>query len=111
MKRPVCLALAAAFPLLVTVAVAKAPTELKDLIGARAPGAESEMQKRGYVDVKNNSWWKADTKTCVRVHVSQGRYSTITQMQPAVCQSASAAAKCPAGTPHYKLNKMPGCTL
>ena len=42
---------------LTTLAIAKTPGDVADLVGARAPGAESEMQNRGYVNVKNNTWW------------------------------------------------------
>lgn len=76
---------------------AKSPDDVADLVGARAPGAESEMQSRGYVDVGgNNTWWNADTKVCVRVHVSQGRYSAISQIKASACgQSGGKTSECP----------------
>ena len=58
-------AAAISFLAFTTVALAKPPADVADLVGARAPGAEIEMQNRGYVDVRNNNWWNDGTKTCV----------------------------------------------
>jgi hypothetical protein len=67
-------------------AFADTPDDIVDLLGARAPGAETQMQARGYVDVKgNNVWWNQQTGVCVRVHVSQGRYKTIDMLSPIDC--------------------------
>ncbi len=94
-----------------TLAGAKAPADIADLVGARAPGAESEMQSRGYVDIKNNTWWNEDTRTCVRVHVSQGKYSAITQVKSSACGQDSAAVQCPPDLSQADLYKHPGCSL
>ncbi len=84
-----CLALTAASP-----ALAKAPADIADLVGARAAGAESEMQARGYENVKNNIWLNAATGTCVKVSVSQGKYKAIAQQKASVCgQSGAMKAK------------------
>ncbi len=68
-------------------AYAKTPGSLSDLVGARAPGAESEMQSRGYKmeTFKNGGqyWWNGDT--CVRVVVSQGRYASIDKADAGDC--------------------------
>lgn len=48
---------AAALMSLPTATLAKSPADIADLVGARAPGAESEMQSRGYVDVRNRSFF------------------------------------------------------
>lgn len=77
--------LATVFALTALPALADTPDDILDLLGARAPGAESQMQARGYVDVKNNIWWNAKTGVCVRVHVSQGHYSTIDMLAPIDC--------------------------
>ncbi|MEP9390277.1 hypothetical protein [Mesorhizobium sp. KR9-304] len=66
-------------------ALADPPGDILDLLGARAPGAENQMQARGYVAVKNNDWWNEKTGVCVRVHVSQGRYQTIDMLSPIDC--------------------------
>ena len=105
---------AAALLALTTIALAKAPADVADLVGSRAPGAESEMQNRGYANVKNNTWWNAGTNTCVRVHVSQGKYSGITQVKPSACgqhSGGSAAVECPPDLSQADLYKHPGCSL
>ena len=95
-----------------TVAFAGSPSDIADLVGARAPGAESEMQARGYVDVKNNTWWNANTKTCVRVHVSQGNYSSITPVKASACgQESGSSPNCPPDLSQADLYKHPGCSL
>lgn len=94
-----------------TLAGARAPADIADLVGARAPGAESEMQSRGYVDIKNNTWWNEGTRTCVRVHVSQGNYSAITQVKSSACGQGSTAVKCPPDLSQADLYKHPGCSL
>lgn len=90
---------------------AKSPADIADLVGARAPGAESEMQTRGYVDVKNNTWWNDGTKTCVRVHVSQGKYASITQVKTSACGQGAATVVCPPDLSQADLASHPGCSL
>jgi hypothetical protein len=78
--------LAAALAFLALPALADTPDDIVDLLGARAPGAETQMQARGYADVGgNNTWWNATTGVCVKVHVSQGRYRTIDMAPAADC--------------------------
>jgi len=71
----------------VSPAVAKTPGSLSDLVGSRAPGAESQMQARGYKmeTFKNGGqyWWNGDT--CVRVVVSQGRYASVDKVDDGDC--------------------------
>lgn len=109
-KTLICLALSLTFA---TGTYAKSPSDVADLVGARAPGAESEMQSRGYVDVGgNNTWWNAGTKVCVRVHVSQGKYSAISQIKAAACgQSGGSKTQCPPDLSQADLYKHPGCSL
>lgn len=94
-------------------ALAKSPADIADLVGARAPGAESEMQTRGYQDVGgNNTWWNANTKTCVRVHVSQGHYQAISQIKASACgQGGGKTTECPPDLSQADLYKHPGCSL
>src|SRR5690349_1943252 len=92
-----------------SLAFAKAPADIADLVGSRAPGAESEMQARGYENVKNNTWWNGGTNTCVRVHVSQGKYSGITQVKPSACGQGTAAVECPPDLSQADLYQHPGC--
>lgn len=76
---------AAGFAMIALPALADTPDDVVDLLGARAPGAETQMQARGYVDVKNNMWWNDKTSVCVKVHVSQGRYSAIDEVGDGDC--------------------------
>ncbi|MEI2296665.1 hypothetical protein [Ensifer sp. MJa1] len=105
--------IASASILLPTATLAKSPADIADLVGARAPGAESEMQSRGYVDVGgNNTWWNDGTKTCVRVHVSQGHYSAISQIKLSACgQAGGKTTECPPDLSQADLYKHPGCSL
>lgn len=97
----------------VTLANAKSPVDIADLVGARAAGAETQMQARGYADVGgNNTWWNAATKTCVRVHVSQGHYSAISQIKAAACgEAGGSTTQCPPDLSQADLYKHPGCSL
>jgi len=77
--------IAAGFVLLALPALADTPDDIVDLLGARAPGAETQMQARGYVDAKNNTWWNDKTDVCVKVHVSNGRYAGINEVSDGDC--------------------------
>jgi hypothetical protein len=77
--------IAAGFVLLALPALADTPDDIVDLLGARAPGAETQMQARGYVDIKNNIWWNDKTDVCVKVHVSNGHYTGIDEVSDADC--------------------------
>jgi hypothetical protein len=77
---------AAVLVLMALPARAEPPDDIIDLLGARAPGAESRMLARGYVDVGgNNIWWNGKTSVCVKVHVSQGRYAGIDEVADGDC--------------------------
>jgi len=77
--------IAAALVLMALPALADTPDDIVDLLGARAPGAETEMQARGYVDVRNNTWWNGRTDVCVKVRVSNGRYAAIDAVSDGDC--------------------------
>ncbi len=78
--------LAASLAAMAAPAFADPPDDIVDLLGAHAPGAESQMQARGYVDAAgNNIWWNQKTGVCAKVHVSQGRYQTIDVVTAADC--------------------------
>lgn len=86
-------------------AIAAAPGDIADLVGARAAGAESEMQARGYEDAGgNNTWWNAEKRTCVKVRVSNGRYSSIDSLSASACnQSAATSAPASGNVPQSAL--------
>ena len=66
-------------------ALADTPDDVVDLLGARAAGAETQMQKRGYADVKDNTWWNGKTSVCVKVQMSNGRYVRIDEVSDGDC--------------------------
>lgn len=74
----------------------------RDLQGARAPGAETQMQARGYRLEKTSGgaqfWWNERTRTCVRVVVWQGRYSTVTRASDGDCGKGGPSAGAVVGT-------------
>lgn len=98
------LALLSAIVCLSWPAFASPPQDIADLVGARAAGAESEMQARGYEDIRNNTWWNDATGACVRVHVSNGHYSRIDRLDPADCGQSNAASGSSGDVPQAALN-------
>jgi hypothetical protein len=66
---------------------------LKDLVGARAAGAESDMTARGYEflrtdeagDAKYGYWREKSTGKCVTVRTAEGRYESIVYAPAADC--------------------------
>lgn len=74
-------------------AQAQTPSSLNDLVGARAVGAEAQMQSRGYSLVKTEKgddrsytyWWNASSRQCVSVATMDGRYNSITSTPAPDC--------------------------
>lgn len=70
-------------------AAAKTPSDVSDLVGARAAGAETAMQSRGYEMAKTSGgaqyWWNRGTNTCVSVVVSNGRYASVNKADSSSC--------------------------
>ena len=73
----------------VSPVAAKPPSDVSDLVGARAPGGESEMQGRGYTMEKSSGggqyWWNSATKTCARIVVANGRYASVDKTDASDC--------------------------
>lgn len=75
-------------------AQAQAPSELSDLVGARAAGGEIEMTRRGYTNVGGETgddrvwtyWWNPRSRTCVTVATVNGRYDSITRSPAPDCR-------------------------
>jgi hypothetical protein len=86
-----CMALGLAFT--PVAATAKAAARLNDLVGARAAGAETDLQNRGFVQTGGNKssstaysfWWDADAEACVMVSIRDGRVSSIDDRSPREC--------------------------
>lgn len=74
-------------------ATAKSATNLRDLIGARAAGAERDMQRRGFYVADGHKgasssytyWWSPGRNDCVMVRTSDGRFSSIDDVSAADC--------------------------
>jgi hypothetical protein len=58
--------------------------DLKDLVGARAAGGESELQRRGYNFVAGNKW--SNGSHCVTVRTSNGHYASIVDTPMSKCR-------------------------
>jgi len=72
-----------------------AAAQESDLQGARAAGAESELQRRGYSLAKTTGgsqfWWNSRTDTCIRVNVWDGRYQTVARASSSDCGKGGGA--------------------
>ena len=75
-------------------AVAQTPSDIRDLVGARGAGGETQMEARGYTNVGGETgddrkwtyWWNPRTRTCVTVATVDGRYEAITTSPAADCE-------------------------
>jgi hypothetical protein len=92
------LSLAAASLLLTPMAaLAKGAGDLRDLVGARAAGGETQMEERGWVSTSAHKgaassyvyWWNGRDKSCVRVATRDGRYDQITDTSATDCGQKS----------------------
>jgi hypothetical protein len=72
---------------------AQAPSDLRDLVGGRAPGGEEALQQRGYVHINTQKgddrawsyWWQPSQRQCISVAVLEGRFDSITSTPAADC--------------------------
>lgn len=61
------------------------PANVRNLIGAKAAGGETQLKARGYTLAKSekgadriwSNWWNARTQTCLSVVTMNGRYNSI----------------------------------
>lgn len=80
-----------------TLALAKSADSLRDLIGARAAGGESDLEGRGWVITNTHKdgyasyayWWSAQRKNCVMVTTRDGRYASISDVSNGDCNQKS----------------------
>ena len=84
------------------------PSDVKDLVGARAAGGQTQLENRGYTFVKTtegddrkwSNWWHAGKKVCLTVATVDGRYNSITSGPAFDCNqgtdSSSGNTKTPA---------------
>lgn len=85
-----CLVLAA------PAAAQNTPSDLSDLVGARAAGGEAQLQQRGYVwistqtgsDRKWSYWWNQSRASCITVQTVDGKYASVVDSPPQDCERA-----------------------
>jgi hypothetical protein len=83
---------------------AQTPSGLRDLVGARAAGGETQLETRGWVHIKTETgddrkwsyWWQPSHKTCVSIAVVDGRFDAITDTPAPDCNQKK--DKGPSGT-------------
>jgi len=92
-----------------TAAWAQAPVpELRDLIGARASGGETQLQQRGYTNVggekaggSSMTYWKHDRdNSCIVVTTTDGRYAAINHAPATRCAGDAGSAPDTSGDPN-----------
>ncbi|NBB17645.1 hypothetical protein GVN21_19975 [Caulobacter sp. SLTY] len=74
------------------------PSDVRDLVGARAAGGESELAARGYVnaggqagdDRKWTYWWNERRGVCLSVTTMNGRYDAIVATPAPDCRQGRA---------------------
>ena len=75
------------------------PSDVRDLVGARAAGGESELASRGYVNVgvqtgddrKWTYWWNGSRGVCLSVSTVNGRYDSILTTPAPDCRQGGGA--------------------
>lgn len=71
-----------------------APSDVRDLVGARGAGGETQLQSRGYVNVGGRTgddrkwtyWWNDRRGVCLSVATVNGRYDSIVATPSADCR-------------------------
>ncbi|PVM92742.1 hypothetical protein DDF67_05080 [Caulobacter endophyticus] len=100
---PALIGLAMAAP----AAAQDTPSDLRDLVGARAAGAEGALASRGYVNVRTQAgddrkwtyWWNERRKICLSVAVVNGRLVAITPTPAPDCRPGPSTLPGPVGAP------------
>lgn len=86
---------------------AQTPTDLADLVGARGAGGETQMQARGYQQVRATRvrdqswtlWWSDVQRACVAIATDDGRYASISRIPEQNCRPGGVATA-PPPRPH-----------
>ncbi|MBB4838883.1 hypothetical protein HNP52_001952 [Sphingomonas kyeonggiensis] len=92
------------------------PSDVADLVGARAAGGETQLQARGYAfvtvntvrDTKWSLWWSDRQRQCIQVATSEGRYSAIQRLPDANCQGGGQPQRPDYGPPRPDYGNGPG---
>lgn len=72
---------------------AQAPLPIADLVGARAPGGETQLGARGWTHIKTEKgddrawsyWWQSQRRECISVVTKDGRFDSITSTPAPDC--------------------------
>ena len=76
--------------------LAKTPSDVADLVGAKGAGGEMDLGNRGYTYVTMSRgvqyWWNANSNSCIGIKVAQGRYKSITAASAAQCKQNATPA-------------------
>jgi hypothetical protein len=80
--------------------IADTPSNVRDLVGARAAGGETALGERGYINVKTRKnrdeawsyWWNRSRKECLMVSTYDGRYDKITTTTSGDCNQSDGNA-------------------
>lgn len=80
-------------------AYAQTPPDLEDLVGARGAGGETQMEARGYQQVRATKvrdqswtfWWSDVQKACVAIATTEGRFAAINQIPIQNCRPGGVA--------------------
>lgn len=97
MMRPLLSAALAACILTPLPIVAQTPSGIADLVGARAPGGETQLEARGWTHIKTEKgddrawsyWWQPQRRECVTVAVMDGRFDSITTSPAPDCNQSA----------------------
>jgi len=89
--------------LCVATAQAQTPPDLADLVGARGAGGETQMQARGYQQVRATRvreqswtfWWSDAQRACVAISTDDGRYASINRIPEQNCRPGGVAGDIP----------------
>lgn len=73
------------------------PRDLRDMVGARAGQAESELQRRGYRNIRGEKgddrsytyWWNDNRRQCATIATMDGRYDSITTTPAPDCRQTA----------------------
>lgn len=87
----------------ITAAQAQTAPDLQDLVGARGAGGETQMQARGYVQVRATQvrdqswtfWWSDIQRACVAISTSDGRYAAINRIPEQNCRPGGVTGDTP----------------
>ncbi len=93
MRLTLVTALLAASTLAGSALAQSSPSDVADLVGARAAGGETQLQARGYAfvtvntvrDTKWSLWWSDRQRQCIQVATSDGRYAAIQRIPESNC--------------------------